>query len=725
MTSDHMNTMKKTSIFLLFLMTFLFLFTGSAFAETRVSEPVFSVPAGLYTEEFDLTISSSTAGAKIYYTLDGSIPVPGNTTTYEYTSPMRIGYQAVREQDSRFFCGTVLRAVALDSNGNQSKVVTTSYFVDSNIFTRYQMPIVSLVTDAKNLYDGFIGIMSPFNTQNRGREWERPVHFEYFDQDGELQLTMDAGIRLHGAASRDWAFKSFRLYARSEYDEQTQFEYDFFGSSVIPAQVDSGDKLGKKITKFKRLLLRNGGNEGTAGDGTLFRDALTQALMTNTSLDLQAFRPAVTFINGEFYGIQNIRERQDEKYIEDHYDVDENEVIIYEFEYNETGAQVPVISTGEDSDLVFYQRFLDFVREKDLSVQKNYEQLKQWIDIENYVDYQIINLYGANRDWPGNNCKAWRVRTEYDPEAPYGLDGRLRFLVYDTDFCFGLYNARAYYMDSLSDALKVGGTEWPNQDGSTLLFRKLLENEEFKVYFCQRYLDLLNTSFDPDYAKALVDQIAVNYEGAIEEFRNRFGLLHDWYKNVDTVKEFINKRETICKNFLAKKFDLGQLFFLSIGTGEEGKSLSGKVLVNTVMIDASANGVKDGVWKKSYYSGVPTLLTAVPDEGYRFVRWSGASDSTEATIDASSLGAQSSQVELTPVFEVLKEGETAPAASTQTDGKEAGQPAATEAKPVEKTVEKSESTTLYLVSIVVLVLIILLMAAYLLVRKRKEAKSGK
>ncbi len=716
---------KAPSIFMILLMIFLFLFTGSARAEALVKEPSFSVPAGLYPEEFDLIINSDTSEDKIFYTLDGSIPVPGNTTTYEYTSPIHVGFQAAREKASSFFCGTVIRAISVSPEGIQSTAITASYFVDSNIFTRYQLPILSITTDAKNLYDSNIGIMSPSNTQSRGADWERPIHFEYFSREGVLKLSMEAGIRLHGAASRDWAFKSFRIYARSEYDVQDQFAFDFFSDSVIPATVKGGDKLGRPITEFKRLLLRNGGNEGTAGDGTLFRDALTQALMTNTSLDLQAYSPAVTFLNGEFYGIQNIRERQDEKYIEDHYDIDENEVVIYEFEYDEAGAQIPSIANGEASDLDFYLNLMEIIREKDLSVKENYEQVKQWIDIENYVDYQIINLYGANRDWPGNNCKVWRARTEYNPDAPYGLDGRLRFLVYDTDFCFGLYNARAYSIDSLSDAMKSGGTEWPNQDGSTLLFRKMLTNEEFKLYFCQRYLDLLNTNFDPEYANTLVDRIAVNYESVIEEFRQRFDLLHDWKQNIVIVKEFINKRDSVCKSFLAKKFDLDKLFFLTLQTISEDNPIGGKILVNTVTIDSSAKGVKDGVWKKSYYTGIPTMVTAIPSEGYRFVSWSGASDSTEATIDASLLAAQASNVELTPVFAALKEGETALTVTAPSKGtvpEKSSEVVQTTGQTAGQTDDKSESTTIYLICIIVLILIILLMAGYLLIRNRKEAK---
>ena len=699
----------------------LFILTSKVQAETLTKEPIFSVPAGFYTEEFELSITTDTETADIYYTVDGSLPVIGNPTTYQYTTPIGIKFIPTREKTSQYFCGTVIRAVVVSSDGTTSKVGTASYFVDSNIFDKYKLPIISITTDNSNLYDSEIGIMSPQNTKLRGREWERPIHFEYFDKEGSLQLSMDAGIRLHGGASRDWAFKSFRIYARTEYDENNQFEYDFFSDSVIPSFVKSGKDDGKVITKYKRLLIRNGGNEGTAGDGTLFRDALSQALMANTSLDLQAYAPAITFINGEYYGIQNIRERQDEKYIEDHYDVDENEVVIYEFSYDRQGAQKPAIVNGEDTDLDFYNNMLTFIREKDLSVQENYEQLEQWMDIDNFVDYQIINIYGANRDWPGNNSKAWRVRTDYNMDAEYGLDGRIRWLVYDSDFNFGLYNPRAVSMDSLADATKVGGTEWPNQDGSTLMLRKLLENEEFKTYFSQRFLDLINTNFDKDYANALIDEIASLYETSIGEFKNRYRLLHDWQKNIETVKTFISKRDSICKIQLNNKFDLGKLFFLSINTMEN--PIGGKVSVNTVTIDSQTNGVFDGIWKKSYYDGLPTIVSAIPEDGYEFVSWSGSSDSMEPSLDASVLLGDGTEVTLSPIFkqkgtqtEIIEEDPTDVADTTPVNADNE------QAVREDQVVTKMKDSSILILCIAVLALIIVILIIYIVIRNKTNKK---
>lgn len=633
----------------------LILSSKTSQAELTVQEPVFDRSGGLYTEEFNLTISiTDDTSNMILYTLDGSIPELDGPTVHAYTKPIRIGYEASREEFSRYFCGTVIRARAFTPDGSGSKTVTATYFVAPDIYKRYQLPFVTVTTDPDNLYDRSTGIMAAGNTQKRGKEWERPIHFEYFDEDGKQQISIDAGMRLHGGASRDWAIKSLRIYARSEYDEIDQLEYDFFSDSPVPALVKNGKNAGKPITKFKRLILRSGGNEGTAGDGTMFRDALSHALMAGTTLDTQAYSPAIAFLNGEYYGIVNIRERQDEEYIEDHYKAKEEDVVIYEFSYGREGEQRPVISEGEDTDLDFYNNMLDFIRNNDLSVPENYEQMNEWLDIENFVDYQIINIYGANRDWPGNNCKAWRVRTEYNPDAPYGLDGRLRWLLYDTDFNFGLYMPDAYNMNSLSEALRIGGTEWPTQDGATLLLRKLLENEDFKTYFCQRFLDLINTEYDAEHAYSLIDALASDYEVSIQEYREKYHLWGDWHSNVETVKNFISKRGSICKFHLAERFDLGKMLFLSINTGADELTFGGHVEVNTVKVSASSVGIKDGIWRRSYYEGLPTMLTAVPGEGYEFVAWSGATDSKDTSIDASVLFMGTGEVTLTPIFRAIE-----------------------------------------------------------------------
>jgi len=116
------------------------------------------------------------------------------------------------------------------------------------------------------------------------------------------------------------------------------------------------------------------------------------------------------------------------------------------------------------------------------------------------MDYQIAEIFGRNTDWPGNNIKYWRLRTnEYQPQAPKGHDGRWRWLMYDTDFVFGISGgADAYTHNTLEFATAIGGTSWPNPDWSTFLLRNLLINQEFQQNFINRFADLINTTFRSD-----------------------------------------------------------------------------------------------------------------------------------------------------------------------------------------------------------------------------------
>ena len=147
------------------------------------------------------------------------------------------------------------------------------------------------------------------NFTQRGREWEREAYIEYFDG-GEAKFSQNLGIRIHGGATRTYPQKSIRLYARGEYGQEF-IEYPIFGNKKIMEEGNVADK-------FKTLLLRNGGNDGQS---TIFRDALMQSLVEHTSLDIQAYKPVIVFLNGEYWGIHNIRERFDRHYFEQYYGV--------------------------------------------------------------------------------------------------------------------------------------------------------------------------------------------------------------------------------------------------------------------------------------------------------------------------------------------------------------------------------------------------------------------
>jgi hypothetical protein len=186
--------------------------------------------------------------------------------------------------------------------------------------TRYHLPVVSIATDSLHLFDYDTGIFVPGsitimggpeddkkkdephlfgNYVQRGVEWERPASFELFETSGERALAQDIGIRVHGGRSRSLPLKSLRLYARSEYGEN-RFYYPVFPD--LPYR------------EYNRLILRNSGQDFFSRS-TMFRDGFMQTLVRDLNLDTQAYRPSVVFINGEYWGIMNIRERYDEDYL--------------------------------------------------------------------------------------------------------------------------------------------------------------------------------------------------------------------------------------------------------------------------------------------------------------------------------------------------------------------------------------------------------------------------
>src|SRR5690606_18518460 len=137
----------------------------------------------------------------------------------------------------------------------------------------------------------------------------------------------------------------------------------------------------------------------------------------------------------------------------------------------------------------------------------HYDYIRTQMDVDNFIDYQIAQIYYNNTDWPGNNIRTWRERTTYTPTAPYGRDGRWRWIIFDTDFGFGMYGEQHYMQDTLAHATAPNGQDWPNPDWSTFLLRTLLQNDDFRTQFASRFADLLNSSFAPERVVPMIESM--------------------------------------------------------------------------------------------------------------------------------------------------------------------------------------------------------------------------
>ncbi|MCK4391379.1 CotH kinase family protein, partial [Candidatus Bipolaricaulota bacterium] len=420
---------------------------------TGIAEPPeFSMSGGFYEGPITVTLSAMPEEVAIYYTLDGLTPTEASP---RYIDPLVIDRTRV------------LRARVFAEGLIPSPIMTHTYLIDEEV----HLPVLSLVTDPTNLWDDEIGIYTEGrypalpNFMQRGREWERPVSVEFFEKDGSHGFALAAGVRIHGGYSRSYPKKSFTLHFSERYG-QGSLNYPVFSG---------GDPRKPELQSFKALVLRNMGDDGY-GSNPRIRDPLMHALSAEEGGLVSAKRSVFVYFNGEPWGIYNLRERLDEDYLALNFGV-ENADLLTEHRNIEAG------------DASHWDATFSFFEDYDFSADENFQRAQSLIDVKNFTDFQIFQIYGANIDLPGNLVK-FRART---------AEEKWRWIMWDMDLSFGLepetpvsHNTLTWYTrEELRPDL---GPAWA--DGSfwsTLLLRRLLENEEYRAYFINRFADLLNT----------------------------------------------------------------------------------------------------------------------------------------------------------------------------------------------------------------------------------------
>ncbi len=414
-------------------------------ANGMLPSPEFSVKSKILTEgdnAFVLKIELPTdapIGAIIRYTLDGSEPTEKSVP---YERPLTI--------DST----CVIRAKSFSDGYLSPRSVVRSFI----FFPRKQnLPIVSMVTDDSFLYSDSIGIYSNNiyrnDSVNFRYDWRRPVNISYFNVDGEEVINQLCETRIHGGGSRQYPLKSMVCYANKRFGEK-RFNYEFF-----PSQRPG-------IKEQKSFILRNSGSDFVY---LYMRDAIIQGVVQkHMKLDCQAFQPVVFYLNGEYKGLMYLMERSTEDNIETNYGIEDFDMIE---NWNELKC-----GTWDN-----FNMFEDFYSKEGHS----FEEYEKWMDVDEYCDYMIMELFFANRDWPNNNIVMWRPRT---------ADGKWRWLVKDMDFGLGLETGYDFNMFPWL----YGDESAPNepfrrlpQKKHTILFQNLMKNDKFKEMFVKRSLSYM------------------------------------------------------------------------------------------------------------------------------------------------------------------------------------------------------------------------------------------
>jgi hypothetical protein len=540
----------------------------STAATVPLAKPIVSPASGRYSGNQMISITHPVPQVSIRYTLDGSEPTALSAL---YVAPLSIT------------ATNVIKTKAFSDAYLPSPTQVDTYFIGEHEFT---LPVVSLSTKPLYLTDNTLGIYVigtngiPGNCiespRNWNRDWDRHADFEYFEKSGAKRFDQAVDIRIGGACSRGQSQKSFAIKARDKYGKNT---------------VDERLFNEKDIDQYGGFFLRNSGNDFNI---TSFRDAFMQKLaVTQMDLDYMAYQPAILYLNAQYWGIQNLREKIDADYIESNFGIDKDDVDL--LETNENAIE------GTKDAYVNYKNTLQTLNPTDPAT---FEFIDNNIDVQEYINYLVAEIYYCNTDWPGNNMKFWRQRSG---------NGKFRWILWDTDFGFGLYPNQSYATHAtLNFATDATQTDWPNPAWSTLHIRLVLQNPVFRSRFIQTLSTAMITTFKPDRVIRVINEFQKTLEKEIPYHRQRWGGgVTGWNNEVQRLRDFAGARNEFMQQHTASFFGLSERVQLTITSSPAN---SGAFKLNGIV---SEMPLTEG----AYFKNLPLQVEAVPNAGFVFKNW--------------------------------------------------------------------------------------------------------
>ncbi len=526
----------------------------------KIDKPQFTYSGGFFNQPILLEMIYSEPGSLTYYTTDGSVPTQSSLPF----SSLQVGTTVT------------FRARSFREGYLPSDVITHTYLFDQNLL----LDVISIVTDTFFLW-GPNGILI-----NHSSGLEKEISIELLKANGMSGFSANAGIKIHAPDSRPQ--QSLRISMRPMYGQE-EIEYPLFP--------------GSGITDFKHLILRNAGNDGSqlVYKRTHFRDPLMHTISEKNGANVgtAAYKPVHIYLNGNYWGIYNVREKIDKYYIQSHYAFDDIDLLERSFGYEMNENAI-------EGDWDNFHNMKTFADTADLAETENYESMKEMMDINNFSEYWIHVVYYGNYDWLSNNMKFWRSR---DPA------GRWRWIHWDLDHGLGLpyytysdpsWNTLEWSTSTLSDR--------PWNGYNTVLIRNLLENGEFRNGFINRFADLLNSTFKPETMILVVDSLTELLDNDIPRQFERWGSTYNnWQDALDNLRNYIYNRPDSVWEHLAGKFNLEDPNKLTLNVIPEN---AGEIEVNYITVNQFP-------WEGKYFEEVPISIRAIPNEGYELESWNG------------------------------------------------------------------------------------------------------
>jgi len=513
---------------------------------------------------------------------------------------------------------TVLRCRAYAGGSYPSEEIIRTYVFEQ----QPSLAAIFVTTDPLSMFSPDSGLymtgnnasmMDPKKGANFWSNRELPVYVEMFEpgKPKTPAFGVMGDYKISGQYSRAKEKKSFAVTLREEYGDK-RLKYTLFPDYP-------------ELKKFKAFSLRNFGNN--SGDDYV-RDRLGTSMTEGLGVDYQRGRYVIVYYNGKYYGIHDLRERNNEYYYETKYGYDPNDIDLLAT----TSSGTDEASTGSSAD---YKAMLEWLQSNELTSDANYKKIADQIDIDNFINYMQAEMFLNNSDWPHNNMKKWRVASQktkwkwfmYDVDFGFGVsyntqNGNVFSYVTNANGTSGMggFNMGGLGMGDFGGGMGGGQQQQPTNgsiSAHTILMIRLLGNEGFKNAFINRFSVLLSMNFSAERLLKRINDLQSQVEPEMARDQEFWGYnASSMSNNLETIKNFAQTRQAKIREQMESYFSLSGTANMTLTA--QG---AGTILVDGLPLDQST-------MQLTFYTGVPVTLTAQGSSGV-FTGWSdGVTDVT-------------------------------------------------------------------------------------------------
>lgn len=533
------------------------------------SRPILSVAPGFYTSTQTVSITCPQAGATIRYTLDGSAVT---STSPVYSAPLNIATT------------TVVRAGAFSTTNEPSFMETNTYFINVN----HTIPVLSVC--GANVYTLLA------NGQTGGPGGPNKVgHFELFEQDKSFVDEGQGHFNEHGNDS--WAYnqRGFDFIMRDGMGYNNEIHHQIFPEKTRDA--------------FQRLILKPAANDNYpfgGGGGAHIRDAFVHTLSdrADLKLDERTWRPCILYLNGQYWGVYELREKVDDADFTEYYYQQNKHNLEFLKTWGGTWEEF-----GAPNALPNWNSLTNYVAANNMGVAANFNYVDSLLNWHSLVDYFVLNSYIVSQDWLNWNTAWWRGLNPANDKKKW------RYILWDMDASFGHYINYTGIPDASANAdpCNVEALPNPGGQGHTAVLQKLInENPLVEQYYITRYIDLVNTHFSCPSMNALLDSMINEIQPEMQGQVNKWGGTYaGWQAKVQELKDFIDLRCTALTQGMIDCYNLTGPYVTTFDVVPNG---AGQIKVNSSWAPTDP-------WTTSYFGGIVTLLDQSANTGYVFDHW--------------------------------------------------------------------------------------------------------